>query len=88
MLEELDIQAIDMFPGEIIKVGVQYNIICIWVIADPTAPKIRRIFHLLGTSEDCPYDKDHYIGSVDLRHGNLILHIFEIPETLIKIIRE
>ena len=41
---------IDMQAGaEIVHVGVQHDVPCVWALVDPAAPAVRRTFALFGT---------------------------------------
>lgn len=77
-LEVGDLKAIDMPRGAtILSVGVQFGEVCVWALVDEDAGLEERWFYMRGTGHDCDGVKDKtFLGTVQLRGGALIFHIF------------
>jgi hypothetical protein len=63
--------------AELLTVGGQDNNICLWVRVDPAAPRVPRMFFVVGTGFPIPDDADKYIGSAMIRNGMYVFHVFE-----------
>jgi hypothetical protein len=66
--------------AEILSVQQQGGWIVMWAIVDTEKPIEKRTFLLYGTGHTIPEIPDagrKYIGTVQLRGGALVLHIFE-----------
>jgi hypothetical protein len=65
--------------AEILSVQNQNEKICIWVKLETDALKINRMFAVLGTGWEVESDYDlWFIGTVQLNHGILVFHVFEM----------
>jgi hypothetical protein len=66
--------------AEVLHVGVQHERLFIWALVDPdqveTLEQGDRAFRMVGTGHEIVGDW-HYIGTVQLAGGELILHLFE-----------
>lgn len=52
--------------------------VCIWVLLDPEAPRIKRRFKVFGTGHKVPDDLNLiFIGTALLDGGALVFHVFE-----------
>lgn len=51
-----------------------------WVVVDPDAPLQLRYFRLAGTGHVLGVDQAGYIGTFQVSEGNLVFHLFEVPE--------
>ena len=73
------VQEIEMPKGaQVIHVGVQSEVICIWAIVDPAQPTERRSFAILATGQpDFDPKIVHHLGSVIMTGGALVRHVFE-----------
>ena len=74
-------QHIDLPNGaEILKVEMQQNIPCIWVLVDVDFTHMeRRWFRLVGTGQEFEHDERHqYIGTFLMYEGTLVWHLFEV----------
>ncbi len=49
---------------------------CVWARVDTDAPRVKRRFELRGTGHDCSGVGKH-LGSLQLRGGSLVFHLFE-----------
>ena len=52
----------------------------VWVLVDPEAQLKQRSFVLRGTGHEIDIPQEHlsFIGSVSMRGGSLIFHLFEL----------
>ena len=65
--------------AQILTVQVQNNQICMWALVDPTAPKDRRHFQVVGTGHPFKnWQQCNYIGSVQMLQGELVFHVYEM----------
>lgn len=65
--------------ADIICVDVQNGLPHLWARVDPEAPIVVRHFRMAGTGHPLNDDEvGKHIGSVQLRGGTLVFHIFEI----------
>ena len=51
---------------------------CLWALVDPVAPVEARHFRLAGTGHDVDCHILAYVGTVLLRGGALVFHLFEV----------
>lgn len=63
--------------ARVLHVGVQQGGAHLWVLCNPKAPTEERLFRIVGTGH--PFDGNgHYLGTVFLHDGALVLHVFEV----------
>lgn len=73
-------QGITMPKGaKIIAVGNQYENLALWAIVNPEQGGIKefRKIYIYGTGHSTDEIKGSYIGTVLMRDGSLVWHIFE-----------
>ncbi|MDZ4250363.1 MAG: hypothetical protein U0990_09770 [Candidatus Nanopelagicales bacterium] len=66
--------------AEVLSVGVQHDVICLWALVDPNAPYEARSFRIAGTGHlilDAA-ETDRFLGTIQLAGGNLIFHVWEL----------
>lgn len=69
---------VDMPAGAtILTTQLQYGVLCIWFLCDPTMHFARRRIVVYGTGHELPPNPGKYIGTVQLNDGGLILHVFD-----------
>lgn len=70
--------------AEILHFGIQDDVLRIWALVDPTVEKEIRKFRLAGTGHPItePDSELNFIGTVIMRNGLLVWHLFEIKEVL------
>jgi hypothetical protein len=69
-------QLIEMPAGaEIVRVGIQGNMITLWACVLPEEPKQSYLFYFVGTGHPVPV-KDRYIGSAT--DGGFEWHVWEV----------
>ena len=80
-LEVTDKQEIKMPAGaEILTVQTQYGIPCLWAMVDTEKDLSERLIEIFGTGHRVPQDMGvmrEYIGTFQLRGGELVFHAFE-----------
>ena len=72
--------------AEVIHVGTQYDIVCLWVIVDTERHgdetkrfRIHGTGHPLANNTGTPYSIfDTYLGTVQTCNGKFVWHIFEV----------
>jgi hypothetical protein len=75
----IDVQHISLPAGaEILCAHEQYQQICIWYRCDPTNITESRKIAIVGTGHPAPED-GRYIGTVFLRDGSIVFHVFAWP---------
>jgi hypothetical protein len=76
-------QTIRMPEGaEILSVQCQGEQLCIWAMVDTESPSEHRRFVLLCTGEPCEeLEHGRYVGTVQLRQGVVVLHLFDLGQT-------
>lgn len=62
--------------AKIISIGNQLEKISIWAEVETTAPNELRVFHILSTGDELKQNSK-YIGTVVLRGGTSVSHIYE-----------
>lgn len=68
-------QMIDVPEGaEVVHVGEQGKLFCVWLQVDPEAAKVQKTVYCLGTGEDIPGNAEH-IGTI-VRSTAEVLHFF------------
>lgn len=78
-LDTTDIQQIEMPQGaEILCLHTQNVTPCIWALVNPDAPVSKRTFEIFGTGHNIPEANRKYIGTYQLRSGDLVFHCFEL----------
>lgn len=65
------------FAARILCVQVQNGVPCLWAIVQPKEELVERVFDIVGTGAAIPPTARHYIGTVQLGGGALVLHVFE-----------
>ena len=87
-LELIDEQDVMMPKGaKILSVHVQvsidvseaHEIVCLWALVDPDAKLQKRVIEIFGTGNpiDVPGVTHKFIGTVQMRGGSLVWHVFE-----------
>lgn len=80
MLLPTDIRTVYLPEGaEILSVQAQDNQVMLWALGDPDNPDKLRYFRMLMTG--APFELTpnmKFIDTVQLYHGSIVLHIFEI----------
>lgn len=66
--------------AQVLCVQTQRERPCLWCLVDVDAPIEPRTFRIYGTGH--PFDRDpldtRYIGTFQLRGGQLVFHVFEV----------
>lgn len=70
-------------PGgaQVLHIGVQNNGPCMWVLLDPSLPKVQRDFFIIGTGTPVGDGiRRHYLGTFQLDMGGqpFVGHVFEL----------
>ena len=77
-LQPLNVQKVMVPRGSMmLSAREQFEEICIWYRCDPTAEMEPRVIALVGTGDVAPDSDARFLGTVSLRGGNLIFHVFE-----------
>ena len=63
--------------AKVLSVAEQRDVACVWALVDPTQPLEPRTFVTCGTGHMVPANLGEFLGTVLLREGLLVLHIFE-----------
>jgi hypothetical protein len=64
--------------AEVLSVEPQNNKVCIWAKVDPSKYLENRTFVIFGTGHNIDNDINlHFIGTVLLFDGSIVLHVFE-----------
>lgn len=63
--------------AEILSVGAQNDVICIWAMVDTEGAMTRRKFNIVGTGHKMDDGYQFFLGTVHLIEGALVFHIFE-----------
>lgn len=63
--------------AEILSVQTQRDEPQLWALVDPDAPKAKRQFHVYGTGWDVEQENLRFIGTVQMRGGAFVFHVFE-----------
>ncbi len=85
VLEFADYVELELPVGaKILHFGIQYGDPRIWALVDPTAGKEIRKFRFAGTGHPItePDSELDFIGTVMMRDGALVWHLFEVKEEL------
>lgn len=65
--------------SKVLSVGVQNDVPYIWVFVDDENEDSRKVFRLAGTGHPiADYLDLEFIGTFQLRSGNLVFHLFEV----------
>lgn len=64
--------------AEILTVQMQFGDLCLWAIVDPEAEDEDRQFYIFPTGRPLNLPEYEYIGTVQMRGGQLVWHVFEI----------
>lgn len=65
--------------SEILCVQTQHDRPQMWVLVDPSKQLIKRRIKIFGTGHEINEDTN-YIGTFQLRGGQLVFHVFEVFE--------
>lgn len=79
-LEAVDEQMVEMpSNAHILCVQMQHGEPHLWALVDPAAPPERRKILIAGTGHERAdlANLVHYIGSIQMRGGLLVFHVFE-----------
>lgn len=72
-----DEQVVDMPRGaRILSAQSQYEIVAVWALVDPEAPREKRRFRIVGTGHAITDDVGDFVGTVQQAGGQLVWHIF------------
>lgn len=64
--------------AKVLSVQVQNGVPCIWALVDPVEPVEMRRFLLVGTGHEIECtDGLSFIGTFQMRDGELVFHLFE-----------
>lgn len=78
-IEVEDMPVLELPEGaEILTVQVQNGEPHLWALVDESRPTKRRYFELYGTGHPVPDAVRNYIGTFQMRGGNLVFHLFEL----------
>ncbi len=66
--------------AELLHVAQQHDLheLCVWARVDPSRPKVPRCINVRGTGH--PDADGIYVGTVILRGGAIVLHVFDAGE--------
>lgn len=59
--------------ARLMHVALQPTEICLWMLVDTEAPKIRQWLRVVATGEEIPESADYYFGMV--QHEGLVWHV-------------
>lgn len=65
--------------ARIVSLQLQYDRPVLWAVVDPEAPKVTRMFGVVGTGTVVDFKLPKHIGTFQLHGGKTVLHVFEIP---------
>lgn len=72
------VNKVDLPPGaEVLHVAEQHGQITLWARLDPSAARVARTFHVVGTGGDVPDRADTFRGTAVAAGGSLVFHVFE-----------
>lgn len=75
----LDSESVSMPEGaEVLHVGEQYDVLCVWALCDPSREQVERRFVVRGTGHSVPDERGRFLGTVLLLDGTLVLHVWEV----------
>lgn len=63
--------------ARVLSVQAQQGQVMIWALVDPSEPMETRRFVVVPTGQPFEESRLHYLGSVQLQDGRLVLHCFE-----------
>lgn len=63
--------------GKVLSAQIQRDTLCIWALVDDAAPVEPRTFYVHGTGHKLLDPTARFIGTVQMRGGALIFHVFE-----------
>lgn len=64
--------------AEVLSVGEQNGLICVWARVDTREPSVKRLFRVAGTGHPDP--RGNFVGVVMQHGGALVWHIFDLGE--------
>ena len=68
---------LDMPAGaEVVHVGLQNDVVCLWAIVDPSAEPEPRMFFVVGTGHPIPGEAGRHVGTVPTHGGKYVWHVF------------
>jgi hypothetical protein len=64
--------------AQVLSVGVQNDLMHLWALVDPDAPRVDKHFYVVATGEPCDYVRGmKFCGVAMMRDGALVFHVFE-----------
>lgn len=63
---------------ELLSVGEQNGMLCLWARVDTRKPKVNRMFRIAGTGHPAP--TGNFVGTVMMHGGALVWHVFDLGE--------
>jgi len=73
-----DRQVLEMPVGaQMLTVQMQDDLLCLWALVDPNAPRASYTFRIAGTGHNIEEEKLLYIGSVLLFNDTIVFHVFQ-----------
>lgn len=73
-----DFVLLDMPKGaKVLTVQTQQETVCLWAIVNPNNETEKRGFYIVGTGHPFPKHASDYVGTVQVRNGFLVFHVFE-----------
>jgi len=81
-LKVTDIQNVEMPAGaRVLSAHVQRDTICVWVLADPAADRVRRQFRIFGTGVPVgEIPMAEFVATVHFLRVGLVFHVFDYGE--------
>jgi len=64
--------------AQVLCVQMQRGQVCMWYMCDPSQPKVKRLFRVVGTGHEMSsgnMNEMSYVGTV--QHNDLVWHVFE-----------
>lgn len=76
-----DLFTITMPAGaKLLSVQSQHGEPRLWALVDPEAPRVGRGLRVHGTGHDTLPDLGNYVGTFQIRGGDLVFHLFDQGE--------
>ena len=66
------------YGSEVLSIQEQHGKPCMWVLVDPDGTIRDRTFRILGTGHASREHPGRHVGTLLVRNGALVWHIFEI----------
>lgn len=79
---EIGTDEVSMPKGaEILTVQMQMGTPCMWALIDSDEPLYEpRHFRWVGTGHAIDFDTGKHVGTIQVDHGSLIFHLFEVEK--------